>query len=158
MDNIANNPDVDDDTKAVALEQISEGWKEIDVKKADDARAEKVLAVLKGGKSLGRTQVLEEVQKANPDWENFGSLDEWNETIAHGVLENRWFKRGSLYNIAPAPPKKEKPVETLTGRQWLEGLLKKDKPEPLDREFVGAPAVEQTRAAVATLNYKEATV
>jgi hypothetical protein len=124
VDNIANNPDVEDDTKAVALEWISEGWKEIDAKKADDARAEKVLAVLKGGKSLGGTQVFEEVQKANSDWENFGSLDEWYETIAHGVLENRWFKRGSLYNIAPAPPKKEKPVETLTGKQWLEGLLK----------------------------------
>ena len=149
VDGISNDSKLDAETKAAALEKIHERWAKLDAKRAGDARAEKVLAVLKGGKSLGRTQVLEEVQKANPDWENFGSLDEWNDTIAHGLLESRWFKRGSLYNIAPAPPKKEKPVETLTGRQWLEGLLKEKTNEAAAPQAAAASAPEPSDAELA---------
>jgi hypothetical protein len=75
---------------------------------ADSRDAERrkalVLGVLQKGKSLGATQVMEEIEK-NPDWQEWGSHDDYYRTMKLGIGSD-WFKRGSLYNIAP-PPKKE---------------------------------------------------
>jgi hypothetical protein len=65
-----------------------------------------VLRVLQKGKSLGPTQVMEEIEK-NPDWEKWGSHDEYYQAMKLGVGSD-WFKRGRLYNIAPSPKKEER--------------------------------------------------
>jgi hypothetical protein len=75
-------------------------------KKRGEARRAAILEVLQKGKSLGATQVMEEIEK-NPDWEKWGSHDEYYQAMKLGIGSD-WFKRGRLYNIAPSPKKEEK--------------------------------------------------
>jgi hypothetical protein len=70
------------------------------------ARRAAILEVPRKGKSLGATQVMEEIEK-NPDWEKWGSRDEYYQAMKLGIGSD-WFKRGSLYNISRSPKKEEK--------------------------------------------------
>jgi hypothetical protein len=64
-----------------------------------------VLEVLQRGKSLGSTQLMAEIEK-NPGWEKWGTHDEYYQAMKLGIGSD-WFKRGSLYNIAPGTSKND---------------------------------------------------